>query len=1067
MIVIQATPVPQPTPAGNIFQVVWETKKTEIVLGFITVVISSILVSVFFRQIARTISRWVGRALNRLARAFADRALFRRRLYREYVAVLDEETRKWQSLHGKPLDLGRVYVRVMVTRAPAMLAHADEERVDWQAAWARRRREQEMEPRQALIQFQRLAVVGDPGIGKTTLLRYLAYLYAHGRAADPGQPQPERRRSWGRLSWRGKSKEGLTPLEAGARSGRARRADGRGWLPGHRVPVFIPLKDLAEAGVTDLAAHLPAYFQAHNYPNADRFVQEKLKRGEFIFLLDALDEVDDPQKLPAVVDMVARFARQYSNERHPNWIVVTSRPQSYEACVHALNFRVVEVLEFKPQQVRDFITNWFALTKEPNRGQRLWAIVSRDPQLLDLSGNPLLLTFITEVFDQQDELETHRRIDLFGDIVTVRFQDWDRVRGIRRGFKFTRPRKENFLKQTALELNASTRSLISREELLACVRDFLLADGQYDPDAPDPSHDRTLAERFVWEIAEGSGILHQKAIAAYDFSHKALREYFSALRLCDLRDGLSRLLNHLQGPAPDNWKMVALLYAGRAADAAPLVRAIWEADPTPSHQGLLLAARCLRDAATVTDPRLRADLSDALFAALRQAAPGARDEGVALLRSIAAARLEAYVRRLLDRPTDPAALDLAARLVPEPVSDDLRRQVQARLSEALSAPDEGVRTRAALLLTQVGADEAAIPLLRGLEAEEPEARAQAALGLGRLDRPERSVLEALRRSLRTDPAPEARHAARDGLLLLGCADELGMVRVPAGEFLMGTSPEQRAHLKQRYGWDYEWIGDEMPQRSVDLAEYFIDRTPVTNAQFAAFVEATGYRTTAEQEGGGFVKTAQGWQEMQGADWAHPRGPGSTWGEIPDHPVVLVSWHDGAAYAEWAGKRLPTEPQWEKAARGGLSSDGGDQGEARLWPWGDEWEEGRCNTAGYHAGRPLLTEGEWQTWWDGFDVVQYGPPTTSVGAFPQGASPYGLLDCAGNVWEWTADWYKPCPGTPYESDRYGETYRVLRGGAWLSRPILARVAYRDDVHPEDRNINYGFRCVVEAPAILSS
>jgi hypothetical protein len=173
---IQATPTPQPTPVGNIWEVVWEEHKTDILLGFIAVVISSILVGVFLRPAAEAVVGWIGKGLNWLARTFTEWTFSRRRLWREYVAVLDEETRKWQSLHGKPLDLDRVYIQVQVTRAPAILSRADRGREDWQEAWARRRRERKMEPRQALIQFRRLAAVGEPGVGKTTLLRYLAYI---------------------------------------------------------------------------------------------------------------------------------------------------------------------------------------------------------------------------------------------------------------------------------------------------------------------------------------------------------------------------------------------------------------------------------------------------------------------------------------------------------------------------------------------------------------------------------------------------------------------------------------------------------------------------------------------------------------------------------------------------------------------------------------------------------------------------------------------------------------------------------------------------------------------------
>jgi len=1028
----------------------WQDNAVAIIISIIGI-LAAALVGAFIRPIFDRLAAWGGKALNWLARTFADQAWARRYFYGQYVAVLDEEIRKWQSLHGKPLDLERVYVEVQLTREPFVTARYGEACPSEEEILAARR-EQRMEPRQALQTFRKLAVIGEPGAGKTTLLRYLAYLYAHDKALDVEPSRPSRRRL--RKGMGGRLAGGEVGDERAGKAHRPRRFSPQGWRPGRRVPVFIELKKLAD--VADLRAYLPTYFAQHNFPKADRFIEEKLERGEFLFLLDALDEVDDPAKLDKVVGLVTDFAHRYSNDQYHNWIAVASRPQSYQDCAQVLGLPAVEVLEFEPQQVRDFITNWFR--DEPERGERLWEIVRQDPALLRLGGNPLLLTFITEVFDQQDGLETHRRAELFGEIVNVRFQDWDRVRKVRRGLKFTRPKKENFLKQTALELNASTRSLVPRPELLDRVRGFLRADGQFDPDAPDPPYERTLADRFMWEIAEGSGILHQKAINAYDFSHKTLREYFAALRLCELPDGLGQLLSHLRGPALDRWEMVALLYAGRAADAAPLVRGIWDANPMLSRAGLLLAARCLRDAATVGDPTLRADLADAIFQALPGASGEERDEGVSLLKSIAAPRLEEYVRQLLDGPPAADRLALARCLLPDRPSDGLQRLLLRRLEAPLAGPDEAARGQAALLLTQVGADEAAAPLLRGLEAAEGEARAQAALGLARLGRADRTTLDALRARMRDDPVPAVRHAARDALLLLGRERELNMVRIPAGPFLMGTSAEQRRYLKERYGWDYDWIGDEMPQRSVELAEYFIDRTPVTNAAFAAFVQASGYRTTAEQEGWGYVKLASGWQEMKGADWAHPRGPGSTWEEIPNHPVVLVSWHDAAAYAEWAGKRLPTEAEWEKAARG---TDG------RLWPWGDEWDDARCNTAGRIAGRPLLEEADWRAWWNSFDVVQYGAPTTAVGSFPAGASPYGLWDCAGNVWEWTADWYKPYPGSEYRSERFGESYRVLRGGAWNNPPILARVASRVYDHPAVRSVSYGFRCVVVAPVILSS
>lgn len=213
--------------------------------------------------------------------------------------------------------------------------------------------------------------------------------------------------------------------------------------------------------------------------------------------------------------------------------------------------------------------------------------------------------------------------------------------------------------------------------------------------------------------------------------------------------------------------------------------------------------------------------------------------------------------------------------------------------------------------------------------------------------------------------------------------------VPAGSFLMGSDdgPE-----------------DERPRHRLDLPSFWIDTYPVTNAEYARFVAATEHRPPPH--------------------WAN----GSYPPDKADHPVVNVSWEDAQAYAAWAGKRLPTEAEWEKAARG---SDG------RRWPWGDTFDASRCNTRESGIGG-----------------------TTPVGSFaPQGNSPYGAADMAGNVWEWTADWYQAYPGGR-QLDSFGERYRVLRGGSWNYGADEARCAARFFDAPDFLSESYGFRCVVD-------
>jgi serine/threonine-protein kinase len=259
-----------------------------------------------------------------------------------------------------------------------------------------------------------------------------------------------------------------------------------------------------------------------------------------------------------------------------------------------------------------------------------------------------------------------------------------------------------------------------------------------------------------------------------------------------------------------------------------------------------------------------------------------------------------------------------------------------------------------------------------------------------------------------------------------------MVYVPAGEFLMGSA-----------GRDTGALANEKPQHTVYLDAFWIDRTEVTVAQFRAFVQASGYRTAAEKQGWAYawVESAKEWQKVNGADWQHPFGPESN--AEDNHPVVQVSWSDAAAYCTWVEGSLPTEAQWEKAARG---TDG------RIYPWGDIFDGARLN---YCDSR---CEGGDRAFDDGYRY------TAPVGSYPAGASPYDALDMAGNVWEWTADryddgYYADSPAQNPAGPASGQ-YRVLRGGSWNHDRSGMRAAYRLDGPPGQNVDNFGFRCVAQ-------
>jgi formylglycine-generating enzyme len=263
----------------------------------------------------------------------------------------------------------------------------------------------------------------------------------------------------------------------------------------------------------------------------------------------------------------------------------------------------------------------------------------------------------------------------------------------------------------------------------------------------------------------------------------------------------------------------------------------------------------------------------------------------------------------------------------------------------------------------------------------------------------------------------------------------GMVFIKGGTFPMGSGDE---------------MPDESPVHEVAVGAFWIDAREVTVGEFSKFVEATGYRTDAERFGwsGVFDRESGDWTRIDGADWRHPEGPASRAGS--DEPVCQVSWRDADTYARWAGKRLPTEAEWEYAARGGLAG--------KRYAWGDELRP---------EGRPVAN------WWQGSFPERDTGEDGFRGRAPTGSfrpNGYGLYDVAGNVWEWCEDWYEEgfYAASPRENPR-GPTRgaeRVLRGGSWMCSENYCsnyRVAARSHATPDTGLDNLGFRCARDARA----
>jgi len=245
-------------------------------------------------------------------------------------------------------------------------------------------------------------------------------------------------------------------------------------------------------------------------------------------------------------------------------------------------------------------------------------------------------------------------------------------------------------------------------------------------------------------------------------------------------------------------------------------------------------------------------------------------------------------------------------------------------------------------------------------------------------------------------------------------DGAPLKRIPAGEFLMGTSISKRDGSRNEY-----------PERRIFLDAFYMDSLEITNGRYLEFVKATGHRIPEHPRD----KTLTLWQ-------------GAT---VPaafkDHPVINVDWSDAAAYCAWAGRRLPTEAEWERAARGTTG---------RRFPWGD--------------AEPTRTLANYLNQW------RNGGGLEPVGSHPQGASPEGVQDLQGNVWEWVSDWYDPHyyekgplrnPKGPNEGTR-----KVMRGSGWESEAPLLRSAHRLSSDPKNRNHSLGFRCAIDAASITA-
>lgn len=264
-------------------------------------------------------------------------------------------------------------------------------------------------------------------------------------------------------------------------------------------------------------------------------------------------------------------------------------------------------------------------------------------------------------------------------------------------------------------------------------------------------------------------------------------------------------------------------------------------------------------------------------------------------------------------------------------------------------------------------------------------------------------------------------------ILSGCLEKIpeGMVLIPSGEFTIGTNQIDEENHALALGLNKPWFADESPERRMDTPDYYIDRFEVTNLQYFIFCQATDHKPPRYWKGQKFP---------EGQDLL---------------PVTEVNYFDANAYAKWAGKRLPNELEWEKAARGRAGF---------IYPWGDDFLPDVANLSLSPRAKA-------------------GQGLKPVGSFPRGASPYGVHDMAGNAWEWVWEYYQPYPGNTFKSPDYEKKHIVVRGLSYMGVghfnkkdflkviSLKARASYREHLNPLARKTDVGFRCAKDRPPFM--
>jgi len=743
---------------------------------------------------------------------------------------------------------------------------------------------------------------------------------------------------------------------------------------GNPVPVFVRLRDLGTQPLCQLIES-PANVGLKKVPAG--YFERLLKAGKCVVLLDGLDEVLDENIHKEVVKEIVSFSNQYPDNR----IVVTCRVAGWRDQLPA--FRQYSVQEFDRDDVRQFIGAWYrevTRTEEINKlgalpkpesireaeerarpvaskqTENLWGALLKNESLLRIARTPLILSLVTLVHKNRTADLPKGRARLYRECLDILLDIWDsKDKGIVLPDAPSPNDKLFVLKTIAFHYVEQGLLEMDIDGLEKLVEPLL-------KNLTKPVSARSL----IRQIYERSGVLVEQAIGKYGFAHRALHDYLAASHISEQSmDAL--LVDHA---AEERWREVILIAIGlvQPKQRAETLLASLLRRSDESSASLALAGWSLAEDIQVSDG-LRASVRTKILHGLENT-PTPAD--FALLSGA-----------LMD--TDPSAMQNWIASVLSGYKADLQLRVLTSL-----IPDLGLEQAKPFLS----------PLVKCLNDSHANIhlRVQCALTLAKL-KPDLDVeiFNALRLARQENDA-KLKSAAVWALCELGRYDGLGLVKIPAGEFLMGSNDDS---------------DNEKPQHTLYLPTYYIGKHPITVDEYRAFVKESGYK---------------------------PQYADRSLSGTGNHPVVWVFWKDALAFAQWKGLTLPSESEWEKAARG---TDG------RIYPWGNAWQNGLANTEEYwNSGARGL--------WSKLRRRDSGT-TTPVGTFSsRGDSPYGCADMSGNVWEWTRSVRRDYPydANDGREDLSVEGVRVIRGGSFLFDKKYVRCAFRLDNF--NLPYNLGFR-----------